>query len=55
MNFLAALTAEPELLATNEIRVISANQKEKKIGVRLTLAGVVPRKIVPEKKGIASF
>jgi hypothetical protein len=55
VNFLAALTAEPELLATNEIRVISANQKEKKIGVRLTLAGVVPRKLVPEKKGIASF
>jgi hypothetical protein len=55
VNFLAALTAEPELLATNEIRVISANQKEKKVNVRLTLAGVVPRKLVPEKKGIASF
>jgi hypothetical protein len=55
VNFLAALTAETELLATNEIRVISTNQKEKKVGVRLTLAGVVPRKLVPEKKGIASF
>ncbi len=55
VNFLAALTAEPELLATNEIRVISTNQKEKKVGVRLTLAGVVPRKLVPEKRGIASF
>jgi len=30
VNFLAVLTAEPELLATNEIRVISTNQKEKK-------------------------
>ena len=55
VNFLAALTAETELLATNEIRVISTSQKEKKVGVRLTLAGVVPRKLVPEKKGIASF
>jgi hypothetical protein len=55
VNFLAVLTAEPELLATNEIRVISTNQKEKKVSVRLTLAGVVPRKLVPEKRGIASF
>ena len=55
VNFLAALTAEPELLATSEIRVVATNQKEKKVGVRLTLAGVVPRKLVPEKKGVASF
>ena len=55
VNFLAALTSETELIATNEIRVISANQKEKKVSVRLTLAGVVPRKLVPEKRGITSF
>jgi hypothetical protein len=55
VNFLAALTKETELLATNEIRVVSTNQKEKKVNVRLTLAGVVPRKLVPEKRGIASF
>jgi hypothetical protein len=55
VNFLADLTAEPELLSTRDIRVVSSNQKEKKVGVRLTLAGVVPRKLVPEKKGVASF
>ena len=55
VNFLAALTMEPELLATNEVRVSSGNPKDKTIGVRLTLAGVVPRNLVPVKKGLLSF
>jgi hypothetical protein len=55
VNFLAALTKEPELLATNEVRVSSANPKQKTVGVRLTLAGVVPRSLVPVKKGLLSF
>jgi hypothetical protein len=55
VNFLAALTKEPELLATNEVRVSSGNPKEKTVGVRLTLAGVVPRNLVPVKKGLLSF
>jgi type II secretory pathway component PulM len=55
VNFLAALTKEPELLATNEIRIASANPKEKTVTVRLTLAGVVPRNLVPVKRGLAIF
>jgi hypothetical protein len=55
VNFLAALTKEPELLATNEVRVASSNPKEKTVSVRLTLAGVVPRSLVPVRKGLASF
>jgi hypothetical protein len=55
VNFLAALTKESQLLATNEIRTGVANVKEKTVTVRLALAGVVPRKLAPEKKGIASF
>lgn len=55
VNFLAALTQEPELLATNEVRVSSGNSKAKTVGVRLTLAGVVPRNLVPVKKGLLSF
>ncbi len=55
VNFLAALTRESELLAANEVRVTSSNPKEKTIGVRLTLAGVVPRNLVPVKKGLLSF
>jgi type II secretory pathway component PulM len=55
VNFLAALTKETELLATNEIRIASANPKEKTVAVRLTLAGVVPRNLVPVKRGLAIF
>jgi hypothetical protein len=43
------------LLATSDIRVIAGNPKEKTITVRLGLSGVVPRKLVPEKKGPVSF
>jgi len=55
VNFLASLTKEPELVATNQVRVASANAKEKTVSVRLTLAGVVPRNLVPVKKGLAAF
>jgi hypothetical protein len=55
VNLLAALTREAELLATNEIRISSANPKEKTISVRLTLAGAVSRNLVPVKKGLALF
>ncbi len=55
VNFLAALTREPELLATDDVRVASANPKEKTVSVRLTLAGVVPRTLVPARKGLVAF
>ena len=55
VNFLAALTTETELLATNEIRIAAANQKAKTVNVRLTLAGVVPRNLVPVRKGLSAF
>jgi len=51
VNFLADLTAQPELVATEELRVAAANAKEKTMAVRLTVAGMVPRKLIPEKKG----
>ena len=55
VNFLAAITSEPELLAPNEIRIAASNPKEKTVSVRLTLAGVVPRNLVPVRKGLAAF
>jgi hypothetical protein len=51
VNVLVGLAARPELIASNELRVTSANPKNKTIGVRLTVSGVVPRKLVPGKKG----
>ena len=55
VNFLAALANEPEILATDEIQIAGGNDKKKNVQVRLTLSGVVPRKLVPEKKGLATF
>jgi hypothetical protein len=55
VNFLAALANEPEILATNEIQVSGGNDKKKNVQVRLSLSAVVPRKLVPEKKGLATF
>jgi hypothetical protein len=49
VNMLAALAARPELVSTSDLRVTSNNVKEKIVVVHLTLAGVVPRKLVPEK------
>ena len=57
VNMLAAIPAQPEWVALSDLRVTSSNAKEKTIGARLTLAGVVPRKLVPEqgKKGGPAF
>ena len=49
VNLLAALQAQPELVATSDLRVLSSNAKEKTVAVRLTVSGVVPRRLVPEK------
>ncbi len=53
VNFLAQLDGQPEIISTNDIHVSGGNgmDKEKKIQVRLSLSGVVPRKLVPVKKG----
>ena len=51
LNFLAALAARPELIATRDLRVTSGNPKEKTLNVRLTVAGIVPKNLVPQKKG----
>lgn len=55
VNFLAALGAQPEEVATEEIRFGTANARLKNMPVRLTVSGVVPRKLIPEKKGSAAF
>ena len=50
VNLLAALANEPELLSTNQVQVSGGPDKNKTIQVRLTLSGVVPRKLALEKK-----
>lgn len=55
VNFLAALGKTPELIVPYDERIAAANPKDKTMNVRMTLAGVVPKKLVPEKKGPAGF
>jgi hypothetical protein len=55
LNLLAAISAQPEIIATDEIRCGAANPKSKSMPVRLTVSGLVPRRLVPEKKGMSSL
>jgi hypothetical protein len=55
VNFLADLTKQQEAIATSEIRMAAQDQKQKTVTVRLTVSGIVPRRLVPEKKGLAAF
>ena len=56
VNFMAALANQPQILATNEIRVAGGNDKKKNIQVRLSVSGLASRKLLPaDKKGLASF
>jgi hypothetical protein len=51
VNLLADVGSQPELISTNDLRVNPANAKDKTVGVRLTVTGIVPRKLIPEKRG----
>ena len=55
VNLLAALANEPELLSTNEIQITGGPDKIKTIQVRLTLSGVVSKKVAQEKKAGGSL
>ncbi len=55
MNFLADLTHQPETIATSELRIVAQDPEQKTVSARLTVAGVVPHRLVPEKKGLAAF
>ena len=51
VNVMAGLNQQPELVATEDVRFANANPKTKNMMMRLTVAGIVPRRLVPEKKG----
>lgn len=55
LNFLADLTREPQLIVPSEERISSGNAKDKLVTVRMVLAGLVQKKLVPEKKGPGTF
>jgi len=51
VNLLADITAQPELLAAGGLRITAGDVKAKAVNVRLTLSAVVPKKLVPAKRG----
>lgn len=52
VNLLASIAGQRELISTNDLRVTAPiNPKDKMMSVHLAVSGVVPRKLVPEKKG----
>jgi cell division protein FtsB len=55
VNLLAAIGNQPEILATNEIHISGGNDKNKNVQVRMVVSAAVPRKLLPEKKGLAAF
>jgi hypothetical protein len=55
VNFLADLPAQPEGIASEDLRVTSTNPETKVMQVRLTIAGLVPAKLVPAKKETNEF
>ena len=55
VNLLAALGDQPQLVASEEIRVNHGNDKKKNVQVRLMVAAPVVGKLIPKKKGLAAF
>jgi len=56
LNFLADLTREPELIVPSEEHIgATGNSKDKTMTVRMVLAGVVAKKLIPEKKALGAF
>jgi len=49
VNILAGLAARPELMAAQDFQIQASNPKEKTVRVALTVIGVVPRQLVPDK------
>lgn len=50
VNLLSDLGSQPELVASHDLRIGQAHPKQKTFPVGLTVAGLVPRKLVPERK-----
>lgn len=55
ITFLADVCNQPELVSVSEIQFSQAAGNRKLIPARLTLTAVVPRALVPQKKGGTAF
>ena len=53
VSVLGAIGSQPELIATTELRILEATAKDKLMQVRLVVSGIVPKRLVPEKKNVS--
>jgi hypothetical protein len=51
VNLMAGLGSQRELVSPTDLRVTSSNPKDKMVGVRLTITGVVSAKLLPRRPG----
>jgi hypothetical protein len=52
VNFLAQASAQPEIMSTDEVRFGASRPKEKTMPIRVTVSGLVARRLTPAKKGL---
>lgn len=52
VNFLAGVAAQREIMSTDEVRFGVSRPKEKIMPVRITVAGLVARRLIPVRKGL---
>jgi len=55
LNLLADLANRPEAIAVEEMHIAEQDTKQKTVSVRLVVSGVVPLRLVPERKGGRAF
>lgn len=55
INFLADIGNQAELIAVSDLTFTQVTGKQKLVPLRVTFTGIVPRKLVPEKKGGQAF
>jgi hypothetical protein len=55
VNFLTDLSRETSLVVPSEEQITSASQKEKTVAVHMVLAGVVSKRLLPEKNARTAF
>jgi hypothetical protein len=55
VNFVSDLSSEPEALATEQIQIHGSTADTKIMQVRLVIAGLVPARLIPQKKEVAEF
>jgi hypothetical protein len=54
VQLLSDITAQNEIIGVDNVRIGTANPKEKIMPVRLTVSALVRRELVPDKKGGSS-